>query len=83
MTVTTKTYNKIKQILTIGVPALNVLIASLGGLYNFSTDLIIGTISALAIFAGVVLQILSTNYDNENKPDYGDGQEFTEKENKK
>lgn len=83
MTVTTKTYNKIKQILTIGVPALNVLIASLGGLYNFPTDLIIGTISALAIFAGVVLQILSNNYDNENKPDYGDGQEFTEKENKK
>jgi hypothetical protein len=79
MKLTTEQYNLVKRILTIGVPGVSALIVTLGGLYGFQTDIIVGTITALATFAGIILQIISSNYDKENKEDYGDGQEFTEK----
>lgn len=79
MKLTTEQYNIVKQILTIGVPGVSTLIVTLGGLYGFPTDVAVGTLTALATFAGVVLQIISNNYDKENKNDYGDGQEFTER----
>lgn len=54
-------------------------IVTLGGLYGFSTEIIVGTITAAATLAGVFLNIASSQYQDEQKPDYGDGQEFTDK----
>lgn len=66
MTVSTKTYNIIKQVLTLVVP-FSTFLATLGSLYGYNTDLIVGTIAAVATFAGIVLQVLSTNYDKEQE----------------
>ncbi|MEO2553584.1 phage holin [Enterococcus casseliflavus] len=79
MKLTNKQYDLAKKVLTVGVPGITAFIVTLGGLYGFSTEIIVGTITAAATLAGVFLNIASSQYQDEEKPDYGDGQEFTEK----
>lgn len=61
-----KTYDILKWVLLILTPAVELLITTLGGLYNFDTKLINGTISAVATFLGALIGVSSSNY-NKNK----------------
>ncbi|MCO5495861.1 phage holin [Enterococcus innesii] len=79
MKLTNKQYDLAKKVLTVGVPSITAFIVTLGGLYGFSTEIIVGTITAAATLAGVFLNIASSQYQDEQKSDYGDGQEFTDK----
>lgn len=79
MKLTNKQYDLAKKALTVGVPAVTAFIVMMGGLYGFQTEIIVGTITAAATLAGVFLNIASSQYQDEQKPDYGDGQEFTDK----
>lgn len=79
MKMTNKQYDLAKKILTVGVPGVTAFIVTLGGLYGFSTEIIVGTITALATLAGVFLNIASSQHQNDQENDYGDGQEFTER----
>ncbi len=79
MKLTNKQYDFAKKILTVGVPGITAFIVTLGGLYGFSTEIIVGTITAIATLAGVFLNIASGQYQEDQKNDYGDGQEFTDK----
>ncbi len=56
------------------MPGITAFIVTLGGLYGFSTEIIVGTITAAATLAGVFLNIASSQYQDKQKPDYGDGQ---------
>lgn len=62
-----KQYDLIKRLLTMGVPGVTAFIVTLGGLYGFETKVIVGTITALATLAGVFLNVISNQYQNENK----------------
>lgn len=64
---TNKQYDLIKRLLTMGVPGVTACIVTLGGLYGFETKVIVGTITALATLAGVFLNVVSNQYQNENK----------------
>lgn len=57
-----KVYNILKWTLITFVPALILLIETLGGLYGFDTSLIVGTISAIAVFLGALIGISNVNY---------------------
>lgn len=65
MTITTKQYNFIKKVLTMAVPGLVTLIAAFGKIYNFDSLAVTinATITAIATFAGVMLNVVSSNYD--------------------
>jgi len=62
MNLTNKQYDIAKRIITVVIPAFIALLTALGGIYKFDPSTIIGTISALTVFAGVVLGISSNNY---------------------
>lgn len=66
MKLNNKVYDILKWILLILTPALTLLITTLGGLYNFDTKVINGTISAVATFLGALIGVSSSNY-NKNK----------------
>ena len=55
-------YSFLKWFLILFIPALNVLIVSLGTIYNFDTEIIVLTISALATFLGTITGISNINY---------------------
>lgn len=57
-----KVYDRTKYALLVVVPAVITLIVGLGALYNFETDLIVGTITLIATFLGQLLKISSDNY---------------------
>ena len=76
MKLTNDQYDLAKKVITQWSPALGVLIAGIATLYGFDATKIVGVISLVTAFAGVVLGVSSNNY---NSTDYGDGQEFTEK----
>lgn len=57
-----KVYDIAKWTLIIFVPALILLINTLGSIYNFDTEVIVATISALATFVGTILGISNANY---------------------
>ncbi|HBH6526849.1 phage holin [Enterococcus gallinarum] len=76
MKMTNEQYDLAKKIITQWSPALGVLIAGIATLYDFDATKIVGVISLVTAFAGVVLGVSSNNY---NSQDYGDGQEFTER----
>lgn len=76
MKLTNKQYDFAKTVITQWSPALAVLIAGIATLYGWDATKIVGLISLVTAFAGVVLGVSSNNY---NSSDYGDGQEFTEK----
>lgn len=62
MKLSNKQYDIAKRIITVVIPAFIALLTALGGIYKFDPSTIIGTISALTVFAGVVLGISSNNY---------------------
>ena len=57
-----KIYNILKWGLIIFIPALITLIGTLGQIYNFETETIVLTISAISTFFGVITGISSANY---------------------
>lgn len=62
MQMSNKFYDIAKYLLLVVEPALVALIAGLGVLYGWDTELIIGTISVFATFFGSILKISSDNY---------------------
>lgn len=58
-----KVYNVLKWVLITFVPALLVLIETLGVIYNYDTQVIVLTISAIATFIGALIGISNTNYN--------------------
>lgn len=62
MEMNNKVYDILKWVIIIVSPALITLITTLGELYGFESAVICGTISALTVFAGAVLQISSATY---------------------
>lgn len=62
-----KVYDRTKYALLVVIPAIITLIVGLGALYNFETDLIVGTITLLSAFLGQLLKISSDNYKKEDE----------------
>lgn len=63
MTFSNKTYDKLKWIAQILLPALGTLYFTLSGIWGFPYgEQIVGTISAIDVFLGVILKISSDNY---------------------
>lgn len=62
MKLNNKVYNVLKWGLIIFIPALITLVGSLGQIYNFDTEKIILTISAVSTFLGVITGISNYNY---------------------
>lgn len=56
------TYDFLKWMLMIVVPALITLISSLGTIYGWDTNTITLTIAAIATFFGVITGISNSNY---------------------
>ena len=63
MKLSNATYDKLKYIVQIVIPALLILIAGLGNLYEFDTTKIIGLLTLLTTFSGTVLGISSLHYN--------------------
>ena len=64
MTMTNKTYDILKWIAQIVLPALAALYAALAGIWGFPYgEEIVGTISAVDVFLGALLQISTNNYN--------------------
>lgn len=59
-------YNLFKWMLLTLIPALVLLISTLGTIYNFDTKIITLTIGAIATFIGTITGISNYNY-NKNK----------------
>ena len=57
-----KIYKILKWSLIIFIPALITLIGTLGQIYNFDTETIVLTISAISTFLGVITGISNYNY---------------------
>ncbi len=57
-----KIYQIFKWGLIIFIPALITLIGTLGQIYNFDTETIVLTISAISTFLGVITGISNYNY---------------------
>ena len=83
MKLSNRTYDILKWVLVIFIPALIVLISKLGGIYHFDTDTIIETIGAFAAFFGVILGISTYNFRADKKQDNfnSDGIKMYEVEN--
>lgn len=60
-----KVYKVFKWGLIIFIPALITLIGTLGQIYNFETETIVLTISAISTFFGVITGISNYNYNKE------------------
>ena len=61
-----KTYDILKRIAQYLLPALGTLYAALAGIWGFPYgEQIVGTISAVDVFLGVLLGISSKNYQKE------------------
>lgn len=58
-----KVYNILKWALMTFVPALVVLISTLGVIYNFDTEVITLTIGAIATFIATIVGISNYNYN--------------------
>lgn len=63
------TYDFLKWMLMIVVPALITLISSLGTIYGWDTNTITLTIAAIATFLGVITGISNSNYYKDNTGD--------------
>lgn len=65
-----KTYDILKTVCTIGLPALATLYATLSGIWGFPFgEQIVGTITAVDLFLGAILGISSANYKKEEDHD--------------
>ena len=78
---TNKTYDVLKYIAQIVLPALGALYAALAPLWNLpNAEAIVGTIAAIDAFLGALLQISSNNYYKQGKDVLGTLQIDTENE---
>lgn len=58
-------YDVLKRIVTLGLPALATLYASLAALWDFpNPEAVVGTFAALATFGGVLLTISTKSWNN-------------------
>lgn len=66
--ISNKAYDILKYLCLVGLPAISVLIATLGKIWNWNipTENIVLTINAIALFIGTLLGISSSMY-NKNK----------------
>lgn len=62
MKLSNKVYDILKYSLMTFIPALITLIGTLGKIYNFETEIIVLTISAVATFVGAITSISNINY---------------------
>ena len=67
MKLSDKIYQILKWGLIIFIPALITLIGTLGQIYNFDTETIVLTISAISTFLGVITGISNYNYKKGEK----------------
>lgn len=67
MKMNNKVYDFCKYLLMRFVPALVLLISTLGTIYKFDTEIITLTIGAIATFLASILGISSYNYKKEGK----------------
>ena len=67
MKLSNKVYDVLKYALMIFVPAVIALIGTLGKIYNFETEIIVLTISAIATFVGAITGISSINYNKKGE----------------
>ena len=67
MKLNNKVYDIFKWTLFIFVPALITLIGTLGQVYNFDSEVIVLTISAIATFLGAITGLSNYNYKKGNK----------------
>ena len=63
-----KVYDVLKYITQIGLPAVGTLYFALSGIWGFPyAEQVVGTITAIVTFLGVLLGISSANYKKEEK----------------
>lgn len=63
MQMTNKTYDKVKWIVSVVLPACGILVGALGKAYGWgNTDLAVTTISAVTAFLGSIFMVSSKNY---------------------
>ena len=67
MVLPNKVYDILKWLLVNFVPALIVLITTLGVIYNFETEIITLTIGAVATFVATIIGISNYNYKKGDK----------------
>lgn len=66
MTISDKTYDILKWLVQIVLPACATLYAALAALWGFPyVEQIVGTISAICVFLGALLKISSSNYSGD------------------
>lgn len=72
MKISDGTYDFLRAIADLVLPALGALYFALAGIWNFPYgEQIVGTITAIVAFLDIVLKVLKRNYDKEalNEPD--------------
>lgn len=68
MTMTNKTYDILKWIAQILLPALAALYAALASIWGFPYgEEVVGTLSAMDVFMGALLQVSTSNYNKKPK----------------
>ena len=69
MILSDKMYKFLKWFLILFIPSVLTLIIGLGQLWNFETELIVGTISLISTFLGAITKISDVNYKNYDEYD--------------
>lgn len=64
-----KTYNFLKWVCLIAVPAVITLISTLGTIYGWDTTAITATIGAVATFIGALIGVSNANYNKVESDD--------------
>lgn len=68
MMLSNKQYDIIKWVVVLLLPALSVLVGTLGQAYGFvHTDLAVTTINAVTVFLGVITGVSTYQYNKEDK----------------
>jgi len=67
-----KVYDWLKWIVLVFLPALNVLIFTLGQVIGFDSAVVCGVISAITVFLGALIGVSTINH---NKDEYGGGED--------
>ncbi|EOH59229.1 phage holin [Enterococcus mundtii] len=70
MKLNNSTYDIIKWVVSIVLPAFAVLVGTLGKVYGYEqTDLAVTTITAVTVFLGTIMQLSSSQYKKEDQID--------------
>lgn len=73
MKMSDETYKKVKWAVSVVLPALGVLVGSLGKAYGWeSTDLAVTTITAITAFLGATMLYSTNQYNKEGDDSNGD-----------